>query len=182
MAAFELPLVALLSTVLTWLALLGRGRKPPGWTGLLGPGAVAWIVGVQGLLFRRHPDYMVAYLVEAREASWIAYLLWCVAALGLALGFSSWTQRAALSQRRGLLLVLGVALLTGLLAIPLLTRLDLIGSTFEFREGVARPLSFEPAVGALVTLTEIGSFLPVLGAGLLVAVDGIRSGRRGRPT
>jgi hypothetical protein len=182
MAAFELPLVALLSTVLTWLALLGRGREPLGWTGLLGPGAVAWIVGVQGLLFRRQPDYMVAYLVEARETAWIAYLLWCLAALGVAAGFSSWTQRAARSRSRDLALVLGIALLTGLLAIPLLTRLDLIGSTFEFREGVARPLSFEPAVGTLVTLTEIGSFLPVLGAGLLVVVDGIRLRRRARPS
>jgi hypothetical protein len=123
---------------------------------------------------------MVAYLLEARQASWMAYLLWCVAALGLAWGFSSWTLQAGRSRGRDFAVVLGVALLTGLLAIPMLTRLELIGSTFEFREGVARPLAFEPAVRMLVSLTEIGSFLPVLGAGLLVTVDGIRSGRRNR--
>ena len=145
MAAFELPLVALLSTILTWLASFGRGREPPAWVGLWGPGAVAWIAGVQGLLFRRHPDYMVAYLVEAREASLVAYLLWCVAALGLASGFSSWTLRAARSRPRDLAgLVFGRGPAHWPLgAIPLLSRLvcDRIDLRVSGRSGTPRLLS-----------------------------------------
>jgi hypothetical protein len=179
MAAFELPLVALLSVILARLAVLGRSREPPSWTGLFAPGAIAWIAGTQGLLFRRQPDYMVAYLVEARQAAWLAYLAWCAAALGLAWVFSVWAQRAGQFTRWDLPLVIAVAALVGLLAIPLWGRLGLIGSTLELRQGVVRPLAFEPAVRALVVLTAMGSFIPVAGAALLVAADGVRSALRG---
>jgi hypothetical protein len=180
MAACELPLVALLSVILARLALLGRSRGPPSWTALFAPGAVAWMAGAQGLLFRRHPDYMVAYLFEAREAAWLAYSVWCVAALSLAWAFSTWTLRVGQSAGWDLLLLVVVASLVGLLAIPLAGRLGLIGSTFEFRQGVARPLAFEPAARILLDLTAIGSFIPVAGAGLLVAADGLRAGWRER--
>ena len=179
MAAFELPLVALLSVILARLAVLGRSRGAPGWTGLFAPGAVAWIAGAHGLLFRRQPDYMVAYLFEAREVAWLAYSAWCVAALSLAGVFSIWARRAGRSARWDLLLVIAAASVVGLLALPLRGRLGLIGSTLEFRQGVARPLGFEPAVRALLVLTAMGSFIPVAGAGLLVAADGIRFALRG---
>jgi len=179
MAAFELPLVAVLSVILARLAVLGRSREPPNWTGLFAPGAIAWIAGTQGLLFRRQPDYMVAYLIEVREAAWLAYLAWCVAALSLAWVFSVWALRPGHSARWDPLLVIALASVVGLLAMPLSGRLGLIGSTLEFRQGIARPLAYEPAVRALVVLTAMGSFIPVAGAGLLVAADGIRSALRG---
>jgi hypothetical protein len=178
MAAFELPLVALLSTVLTRLTLLGRREGPPAWTEIFACGAVAWIVGTQGLLFRRQPDYMVAYLFEARGASGAVYVAWCAAALGLAWGFSIWARGA---RPRDLGLVFGAALGIGLLALPMAGRLHFVGSTFEFREGVPRPLDYEPTVQTLLTLTSIASFVPVLGAALAVAADGLRSVLRGPP-
>lgn len=179
MAAFELPLIALLSTILTRLALVGRRHRPPAWTALFACGAVAWIAGTQGLLFRRQPDYMVAYLFEARRLSWVVYAVWCVAVVALAWGFSSLTDRAGRGGRWDLVLVFAAAMAIGLLAIPLSGRLRLIGSTFEFREGVPRPLGYEPAARTLVMLTAIGSFLPVVGAALVVAADGLRSALRG---
>jgi hypothetical protein len=181
MAAFELPLVGLASALLTALALAGRAKEPPVWAGLLGPGAVAWVVGVQGLVFRRHPDYMVAYLLEVRQAAWLAYLVWAAAAIGLAWLFAIALRRAALVGTTRPLAVLVGALALGLSALPLFGRLSLIGSTIEFRAGIARPLSYQPAVGTLLALTCIGSFVPVAGAALLVAADGLRAAFAKRP-
>jgi hypothetical protein len=181
MAAFELPLVGLLSATLTGLALAGRGRPPPAWAALFGPAAIAWIAGVQGLMFRRQPDYMVAYLFEARPATWIAYLGWCAAAIGLAWAFASWLQRAVQAGSWQPVAVFLGALVVGLLSLLLESRLALIGSTYEFRQGMARPLADEPAIGTLLSLTAIGSFVPVAGAAALVAADGIRAARRRSP-
>ncbi len=121
---------------------------------------------------------MVAYLFEARGSVWLAYSVWCVAALSLAWAFSTWTLRAARSPGWELVMVILAAALVGVLAIPMAGRLGLIGSTFEFRQGVARPLGYEPAVKILLELTAIGSFIPVAGGGLLVAADGVRSAWR----
>jgi hypothetical protein len=181
MAVFELPLIGLLSASLTALALAGKGRSPPAWAGLFGPGAVAWVAGVQGLMFRQQPDYMVAYLFEGRSAPWLAYLVWSAAAIGLAWIFSAGVQRAASGKAWKTAAVFGGGAALGLLAIPLFSHLLLIGSTLEFRAGVARPLDYQPAVRTLLSLTLIGSFVPLAGATLLVAVDGMRAAARTRP-
>jgi hypothetical protein len=178
MAAFELPLVALLSASLALLPALGRRRHPPNWTILFGVGAIAWLVGAQGLLFRRYPDYMVAYLFEARGDSSILYLVWCAAMLGIAWIFTRLIERALRGDSPRLGAIFLVAGAIGMLAAPLAARLRLIGSTLEFREGLTRPLSFEPAARMLLMLTIIGSFLPMAGASLLMIADGLRARAR----
>lgn len=177
MALFELLLLPLVGFAFTRLALLGRPRPAPGWTELVAPGVASWLCGVQGLLFRRQPDYMVAYTVEARGQATAFYVLWLL----LAVGVSYWASvrtRSGLRPRLGAAAFAGLASVGALGAVVLWPRLLLIGSTIELQQGLGRPLTAQPTARFLIGVTVIASALPLAGTALLLALDAFRASHR----
>lgn len=179
MGAIELSLAWIFGVALGWLAAVGRERVPA-WGELLAAGAAAWVCGVQALLFRRHIDYMLGYLFEGRGHERFLYPTWCAASTLLAYAGSVQIQRRKAGRSPRWPLWIGLAL--ALMAAPLWLRLREIGSTLEFKEGIARPLAWQPAVGTLLTFTAIGALIPLAGTLLLVGFDGLRARRQVPPS
>ena len=181
MGAIELAFALLFGAVLGGLAASGRGPKLPAWADLFAPGAMAWLCGVQGSLFQRQADYMVAYLVEARGHPVAWYAVWSLGCVSLTLLGSRMVQSVktvGLPAARGRIAILMGMILVGCSGL-LWPRLVVFGSTLEFAMGIARPLSTQPAVRILLGISLLATVIPVGGAVLVVAIDALRARRRG---
>ncbi len=175
MGIVELSLALLLGALLGTLAMAGRPAPLPAWSEVFAPGVMGWLCGVQGILFQRQADYMLAYLANGRLHPVLWYCAWALACVLLTLVGSRMVQgvRRGFPAARGKVAWAGGVLLAGCGAL-LWPRLSIFGSTLEFVVGLGRPLSTQPAAGMLLTLTLLGSAIPVMGAIGLVALDSRR--------
>lgn len=159
--------------------MAGRPAPLPPWTEVFASGVMGWICGIQGMLFQRQADYMMAYLVTARSHPALWYFGWALCCVVFSMAGSRMVQ----GVRRGFPVARGrVALLSGLLVAGcgalLWPRLFVIGSTLEFTVGIARAFSTMPAARMLLVLTSFGAFIPAFGAIVFVAIDAFRQRRK----
>jgi acyl-CoA reductase-like NAD-dependent aldehyde dehydrogenase len=159
------------------VVLSGQG----GWYGALGPLFAAWMTGIFGYMFFRYPDWMFCYLIEARTEPlhWL-YPVFILSMVGSAAAGSALAVRQVLDRRMGRavgLVILGLAVWGVLFALTADQYMHL-GSTLEYREGVAKLIQKDPQFQLAATVAGIATGVPGVGLGLLLILEGWRLRRK----
>ncbi|HUB07772.1 MAG TPA: aldehyde dehydrogenase family protein [Myxococcales bacterium] len=155
-----------------------------GWYGLLGPAFAGWMAGVFSFMFFRYPDWMFCYLIEAKLAplGWL-YPLFALSLVGGGAAGSALAVQAVLERRTGrafLWLVLGLAVWGVLFALTF-DQYTHVGTTLEFRQGVARPMQADHLFQISATLAGLAAAIPGVGLGLILIFEAFRTRRSLRP-
>ncbi len=151
-----------------------------GWYGVVGPAFAAWMAGVFGFMFFRYPDWMFCYLIEARKAplGWL-FPIFVLAMVGSGAAGALLAARAVLDRKNGravALVLLGLATWGVLFALTSDQYLHL-GSTLEYRQGIARPITADASFQTAASLAGILAVVPGLGLGLILIFEAWRTRR-----
>ncbi len=155
-----------------------------GWYGLLGPAFSAWMAGVFGFMFFRYPDWMFCYLIEAKTAPLgPLYPLFVLSLVGGGAAGSALAVRAILDRRTGravLWSLLGFVV-WGLLFALTFDQYTHVGTTLEFRQGVAHLATTDRMFQMAATLAGLAAGIPGVGLALIVSFEAFRTRRALRP-
>jgi acyl-CoA reductase-like NAD-dependent aldehyde dehydrogenase len=152
-----------------------------GWYGALGPCFVAWMTGIFGYMFFKYPDWMFCYLIEARTAPlWKLYPIFVVVMVGSAVAGSALAVRQVLDRRTGRavgLVIVGLAVWAVLFALTSDQYMH-IGSTLEYREGLAKAIQSDPQFQMAASLAGLGTGIPGVGLGIALIFEAWRTRRK----
>ncbi|MHB8418141.1 MAG: aldehyde dehydrogenase family protein [Myxococcales bacterium] len=174
--------VAVLLTL--FAAPMIRRAGEGGWYGLLGPLFAGWMAGVFSFMFFRYPDWMFCYLVEARRLPlgwlYLFYLIFAVSLIGSGAAGSTLAVRAVLERRTGravAFLFFGLGTWCLLFALTF-DQYAHVGTTLEFRQGLARAAISNAPFQLAATLAGLAAGVPGVGLAFLLFLESVRA-RRG---